>query len=342
MDTTLQYVPIMIVGFAASLGLTPISRQIAMRLGMVDRPNERKIHFDNRPLMGGLAIFIAFAGSLILFSPEQHIVELGAILAGAGFLALIGFLDDRHNLKIRTRLIAMVVAVGILIAAGIQVRLFNTPWLDIPITVVWVLAVTNAVNFNDNMDGLAAGLSAIGAGFFLLIAVLQGQILVSMLAAALFGSAVGFLSYNFNPASTFMGDMGALTLGFVLAVIGIKLEFGAHPINVTWMIPLFVLALPVFDINLVVITRLWERRSPGESGKDHTSHRLMSVGLSQRQTIIVLYAICILFGGLGLVISQSDADTGMVLGILGLVILAASFLLMIWVRERYQKSADTA
>ena len=123
------------------------------------------------------------------------------------------------------------------------------------------------------------------------------------------GSAVGFLIYNFNPASSFMGDMGALVLGFVLAVLGIKLKFGAQPPSVTWMVPLLVLALPLFDISLVVFTRIMEGRSPGQAGKDHTSHRLMSLGLSQRWTLFVLYGACLFFGTLGVLVSSRAAGS---------------------------------
>jgi UDP-GlcNAc:undecaprenyl-phosphate/decaprenyl-phosphate GlcNAc-1-phosphate transferase len=252
----MSFVPILVVGFAASLGLTPLSRRIAMRLGVVDKPNQRKIHQDHKPLMGGLAIGVAFALSLLLFSPPQHLRELGAILLGTAFLALVGLLDDRYDLGIRIRLVAMIIAALGLVVAGVQIQLFRTPFIDIPLTVLWVLTLTNATNFMDNMDGLTAGFTAIAAGFFVLIAFTQGLTLVSSLAAALMGSAVGFLIYNFNPSSIFMGDMGALVLGFVLAVLGIKLKF-TQPPNITWMVPLLVLALPLFDITLVVITRLF-------------------------------------------------------------------------------------
>src|SRR4029078_11439860 len=140
-------------------------------------------------------------------------------------------------------------------------------------------------------------------GFFMVIAFTQGLTLVSSLAAGLLGSAVGFLIYNFNPASVFMGDRGALVLGFVLAVLGIKLQFENQPPGITWMIPILVLALPIFDIFLVVITRISEGRSPGQAGKDHTSHRLMSIGFSQRQTVFILYGACFTFGLLGLIVS---------------------------------------
>jgi UDP-GlcNAc:undecaprenyl-phosphate GlcNAc-1-phosphate transferase len=336
----MQFVPILVVGFAASLGLTPVSRQIAMRLGVVDKPNQRKIHQDHKPLMGGLAIYLAFALSLILFSPPQHVVELGAVLAGSAFLALVGLLDDRYNLGIRIRLVAMIIAGLGLVAAGIRIEMFHNPLIDIPLTLLWVLTVTNAANFMDNMDGLTAGLSATAAAFFMLIALTQGLTLVSTLAAALLGSAVGFLIYNFNPSSIFMGDMGALVLGFVLAVLGIKLKFDQPP-DVTWMVPLFVLALPLFDIILVVTTRLLEGRSPAQAGKDHTSHRLMSMGLSQRQTIFVLYGACLLFGTLGLLVGASPHEVAVRLGIAGMALLGVLFAAMYWIRWRYQTQPKT-
>jgi UDP-GlcNAc:undecaprenyl-phosphate GlcNAc-1-phosphate transferase len=332
----MQFVPILVVGFAAALGLTPLSRQIAMRLGVVDKPNHRKIHQDHKPLMGGLAIYLAFAISLLLFSPPRYMVEIGAVLSSTAFLAVIGLADDRYNLGIRVRLVAMTVAALVVVAAGIQIRLFKVPLFDIPLTVLWILTIINAANFMDNMDGLTAGLSASAATFFMVIAFTQGLSLVSSLAAALLGSAVGFLIYNFNPSSIFMGDMGALVLGFILAILGIKLQFAEQPPGVTWMIPILVLALPIFDICLVVFTRLIEGRSPGESGKDHTSHRLMSVGFSQRQTIFILYGACILFGFLGLVVSAAPADIALRVGLVGLVLLGFLFLLMMWIRRKYQ------
>jgi len=335
----MQFVPILVVGFAASLGLTPLSRQIAMRLGVVDKPNQRKIHQDHKPLMGGLAIYLALALSLLLFSPPQHLRELGGILAGAAFLALVGLLDDRYNLGIRIRLVAMIVASLGLVAVGIQIQLFNNPLIDVPLTILWVVTIINATNFMDNMDGLTAGFSAVSAGFIMVIAFMQGLTLVSSLAAALMGSAIGFLIYNFNPSSIFMGDMGALVLGFILAVLGIKLKFNSPP-NATWMVPILALALPLFDISLVVVTRLLEGRSPAQAGKDHTSHRLMSIGFSQRQTIFILYGACFLFGTLGLLVSAAPLDIAFRLGVAGLTIMGTLFVVMMWVRWRYQKGSQ--
>ena len=342
MDASLQFIPIMIVGFGASLCLTPLTRQIAMRLGVTAAPNRRNIHSRHVPLMGGAAIYIAFALSALLFSPPDHLLELGAIVAGATLLALIGYLDDRRHLSPRIRLLVMTLAALIATLAGVQIRLTSSDVIDIALTLFWIVALINAVNWIDNMDGLAAGTAAIAAGFFLLLALTQGQILVSMLAAAIFGSAVGFLIYNFNPSSTFMGDMGAYTLGFVLAVLAIKLKFAAQPLNVTWMVPVFVLALPILDMNLAIFTRLLERRPLMLAAKDHISHRLLDLGLSQRKTLALLYLFSLAGGLIALVVSQADADAARLLGGGALLALLALFCALAFARWRRGPAADDA
>jgi UDP-GlcNAc:undecaprenyl-phosphate/decaprenyl-phosphate GlcNAc-1-phosphate transferase len=336
MPDIMQFVPILIVGFAGSLVLTPLSRQIAMRLGVVDKPNQRKIHLDHKPMMGGLAIYVALAAALMLFSPKQYIAEFGAVLVGAAFLALVGLLDDRYELSARVRLIAQIAAASGLVVMGIKMRFLGTEWVDVPMTVIWVVVMTNATNYLDNMDGQSAGMTAIAAFFYMLIAFSQGLTLVSSLAAAVLGSALGFLVYNFNPSSTFMGDMGALPLGFILAVLAIKLEFD-QAFSLRWLIPVFVLALPVFDVNLVTWTRVFEGRSPAEAGKDHSSHRLMSLGFSQRPTLVLIYGFCVLFGGLALLVSASPPDVALRLVVFGLLLLVGLAGLMVWLRQRYQK-----
>lgn len=337
MDATIQFVPMLIVGFALSLGLTPVSRHIAMRLGVVDKPAQRKIHQDHKPLMGGLAIYVGFALALLVFSPPQHIVEFGAIVCGAGVLSLTGLMDDRYNLSVRVRLFLMLLSAVVVAVVGIQIHFFGIPLLDFALTVFWLIALINALNFLDNMDGLSAGVAAIASFFFLIIAIANGQSLVSMLAAALFGSALGFLIYNFNPASTFMGDMGALVLGFVLAVLSIKLALADPPPDARWLAPIFVLGVPIFDINLVVWTRLWEGRSPAQAGKDHTSHRLMSLGLTQRQTLLIMYSLCALFGFLGLMITASPPTEALFFGGVGALMALVLSVAMVLIRQRVQK-----
>src|SRR5690606_13881126 len=336
MPDIMQFVPILIVGFAGSLALTPLSRQIAMRLGVVDKPNQRKIHLDHKPMMGGLAIYVALAAALLLFSPPRHIREFGAVLAGAAVLAVLGLIDDRYDLPWRTKLPVMVLAALGLVLTGIRANLSGIPLVDGTITVIWIVAITNATNYLDNMDGQSTGMTAIAAFFFMLIAFTQGLSLVSLLAAAVLGSALGFLVHNFNPSSTFMGDMGALPLGFILAVLAIKLEFEA-PFSLRWLIPVFVLALPVFDINLVTWTRILEGRSPAEAGKDHTSNRIMSLGFSQRGTLVLIYGACTLFGTIALLVSAAPASEALKLTIFGIVLLLALAVLMVWIRQRFQK-----
>jgi UDP-GlcNAc:undecaprenyl-phosphate GlcNAc-1-phosphate transferase len=341
MPEIMQFVPILIVGFAASLALTPLSRQLAMRLGVVDKPNQRKIHLDHRPMMGGLAIYLALAVALLLFSPPRHITAFAAVLAGAAILALLGLIDDRYDLSWRTKMPIMLLAALGIVLSGVKMRLTGSDVVDIPVTIFWIFAITNATNYLDNMDGQAAGMTAIAAFFFMLIAFSQGLSLVSLLAAAVLGSALGFLVYNFNPSSTFMGDMGALPLGFILAVLAIKLDFD-RTFSLRWLIPVFVLALPVFDVNLVTWTRIFEGRSPTQSGRDHTAHRLLSAGFSQRPTLLVIYAVCALFGIIALLLSQSPPDVGLKLAIFGLLLLALMAGLMIWLRQRYQQPPPSA
>src|SRR5215813_9625854 len=221
-----DFLPIIVVGFAASIGLTPLTRQLARRIGLVDKPNARKVHRTPIPLMGGLAIYLAFILALLMFSRwPNYLVEMGAIVLGATFLAAVGFVDDRLELSPRAKFAAEFIAAGTVLLAGIRIELFDSLLINLLLSTFWIVGIINAINFLDNMDGLAAGVSAIAALFLFLLSASQGQELVSSLSGALCGAAVGFLIYNFNPATTFMGDMGSLVLGFVLAVLAIKLRF---------------------------------------------------------------------------------------------------------------------
>lgn len=319
-----QFVPVMIAGFAAAAGFTPITRRLAFHYGVLDQPDSRRVHKTPTPLLGGLAIYGALVLALALFSPPFYLVEFGAILAGTTWLVLVGFVDDRSGMRPWVKMGGQLMAGIVLVAAGIHVRIFDSPVLNIGLTLFWIVGITNAMNFQDNMDGLAAGITAITSFFFLVMAVQQELSLVSTLAAALVGASVGFLLYNFSPASTFMGDMGSMVLGFLLAVLAIKLDFKV-PANrqiVTWMVPVVVLGLPIFDTTLVVFTRLRERRSPMQGGKDHTSHRLVGLGLSQRAAVLLLYSVCVLLGLTAVELSSADIDQGLGIG-LGLFVVAA-------------------
>jgi len=324
----MQFVPIMLAGFVGALLLTPLARRIAWRYNVVDQPSARKVHTSATPLMGGLAIYAGMALALLIFSPRAYLVETLAIGAGASWMALIGLIDDRQGMDFRIKFLAQVVAALVVILAGIKITLFHVPLLDGALTLIWIVALTNALNFLDNMDGLAAGLTGIAAAFFFILSAGEGQGLVSSLAAAITGAALGFLIFNFNPASIFMGDMGSQVLGFVLAILAIKLRFSTPPSISTWAVPVLVLGLPIFDISLVVFTRLREGRSPAQAGKDHTSHRLVQMGLSTRSAVLVLYGVCVLLGIDALIVSRSTPETALILvGATALLALAAFVLL---------------
>lgn len=334
-----QFFPVIVAGFAAAVGFTPITRRLAFYLGVIDQPSSRKVHQSPKPLLGGLAIYGALVLALVFFSPPFYLVEFGAILAGATWLALVGFVDDRDGMRPWVKMGGQVVAALVLIASGIHIHLFNNFLLDIALTLFWIIGIINAMNFQDNMDGLAAGITAIASIFFFIMALQEKLTLVSSLAGALAGASVGFLIYNFNPASTFMGDIGSMVLGFLLAVLGIKLKFhvpGDHQI-VTWMIPVVVLGLPIFDTALVVFTRLREKRSPMQGGKDHTSHRLVSLGLSHRSAVLILYAVCVGLGLTAVELSRADIHRGLLIGLALFVAAACAFVFLEIVYIRYKR-----
>lgn len=335
--------PMVMIGFAAALGLTPLTRQVAQRIGLVDAPSARKVHRSPVPLMGGLAIYLAFMLAILMFGTwPQHINELAAIVLGTTWLAIVGFLDDRLNLSPGIKFAAQFVAAVMTAAVGIRVDLFGQLPLDLALTFLWYIGIINAVNFLDNMDGLAAGVSAIAAFFLFVLSGLQGQELVSGLSAALCGAVIGFLVYNFNPATTFMGDMGSLVLGFLLAVLGLKLRFDTQIPIASWMIPVLVLGLPIFDTTLVVFTRLREGRSPLEAGKDHSSHRLLAMGLHPRLVVVTLYGACALFGIAAILISYAPVEVALTIGAGVAIIAGGSFVILEIARVRQRRAERRA
>jgi UDP-GlcNAc:undecaprenyl-phosphate GlcNAc-1-phosphate transferase len=268
--------------------------------------------------------------ALLAFGQRFRFDQFVSILLGATWVSFLGVWDDRWGLRPMLKLIGQVVAAIILIVTGVQVQFLPFDVLNWAITVVWVVGLTNAVNFLDNMDGLSGGIAAIASAFFLLLAVQSGQYLVGALSAALLGASVGFLVYNFNPASIFMGDTGSLFLGFMLAALGIKLRFPNNTDAVTWMVPVIVLGVPVFDTTLVVLSRLRRGLHPVTPGRDHTSHRLVRMGFTQREAVMALYLVGGMLGMLAVFITQADLVEAYLFG--GAVFLGAIY--GIWRMER--------
>lgn len=312
--------------------LVPLATKVAIKRDILDRPGGYKLQTDPVPYLGGLAIVLAFSAIVLIAAlirpPVSGFEELATILIGGAVLSLTGLLDDIKGLNPFLRLGVMIaVAVGV-ISTGVEVRLLDGGGpLDMALTLVWIVGLTNAFNLLDNMDGLSAGIATIGALSLAMIAAVNGQFLVGALAAALAGCAVGFLRHNFHPARVYMGDAGSLFLGFVLAVLAIKLRF-AGPRQVTAFVPLIVFALPILDTTLVTITRLIHGRNPLAGGRDHLSHRLQLLGLSVRPAVMTLYVAAAVLGWTGLIMSRLDWLTAWLLLALVVALLTGAGVLL--------------
>ena len=297
-----------------ALSGTPVMRMVAIRFGIVDQPAARKIHHNPVPLLGGAAIYIAFILVLFLFGDRRYINEVLGIFIGATIMSLMGVVDDQWGLGSYVKLGGQLLAAAILIYSGIQLSLWGG-WLDIAITMIWVVGITNAMNLLDNMDGLSGGIAMIAAVFFTLLAALSDQYLVGALAAALAGGCAGFLVYNWNPARIFMGDAGSLFLGFLLAAVGIKLRFPTNSDTVTWMIPILVMGVPVFDTTLVFLSRLRRGQNPLTTpGKDHISHRLAILTGSRREAVLICYLLAGALGLAAIFITQASIIEALIVG----------------------------
>ena len=312
---TTTFMLIFACALVMAVGGTPLVRRMALRLGVTDQPNARKIHVSPIPLLGGLAIYGAFIAALLLFGDRFRLNELISILVGASLMSFLGVWDDRRSLSPLLKLAGQFVAASILVVSGVYIGTFPWAWLNIALTLLWVVTVTNAMNLLDNMDGLSGGIGAIAAMFFLLLAAMNDQYLVGALSAALVGACLGFLVYNFNPASIFMGDAGALFLGFMLAAVAIKPRFPEGVQIVTWMVPVLILGLPLFDTALVIVSRLRRGYNPLTTpGKDHVSHRLVALGYTRREAVLICYLICAGLGVIALFVTQATIVEGYIVG----------------------------
>ncbi|MEA5466511.1 glycosyltransferase family 4 protein [Leptothoe sp. PORK10 BA2] len=295
--------------FGVVLAMVPLIRGVAIHGGHVDLPCDRKVHQIPMVRLGGLAIFVGtMAAALCLWrvggfsslSPSEHKEILVMLLGGSGYF-LLGFLDDLYTLSPKVRLVCQFAIASLVWSFGLRIDFITVPgigivhlaWLSLPITLLWIAGTVNAINWLDGLDGLASGVSAISTLITVGICLLMGEPSVALLAMCLVGSLCGFLIYNFNPACIFMGDGGSYFIGFMLAVISITgLVKGAMAVTT----PLMVLAVPIFDMALVIVSRLLRRKSPFEADKSHLHHRLLKVGLPHRLTVLFIYALSLWIG----------------------------------------------
>ncbi|MCP5094651.1 MAG: undecaprenyl/decaprenyl-phosphate alpha-N-acetylglucosaminyl 1-phosphate transferase [Chloroflexi bacterium] len=318
-------IAIFLIALTITLVGTPWVRKLAFALGFVDAPAKRKMHSTPMPLMGGLAIFGGAVVAVAIFTP-QFPESVTGVLVSLSIIALVGLLDDRYGLPAWAKLGGQFAAFLVLAFFDIRVTLPFPDVVDYVITFVWLAGITNAINFLDNMDGLSAGISGVSAAFILLLGMQNGQFLVAAMAAAVMGACLGFLRFNFKPAQIFMGDAGSMFLGFVLALLGLQLRFSDNVTFVTWMVPVFILGLPIFDMTLVVFSRLRRGVSPNTPGKDHTSHRLVARGFSQREAVLILYLVSGALGMIAIFITQATLVEGYMIG--GTVAMAAFYVIL--------------
>ncbi len=295
------------VGVAAAL-LSVIStfavRSFAVRYGHVARPKSDRWHKRPTAMLGGVAIFIATAAIYFLFVPLTR--DSLVVMGGSSFLFLVGLVDDLFNIRPYQKLIGQLIGAGILILAGLKLPITGFELVDIWITVFWVIGITNAINLLDNMDGLAAGISAIAAFSLALNFASNGLANELLLASALIGALVGFLVFNFNPASIFMGDCGSMFIGFLLSSSVLLNQVGGRSRGIVAIlaVPVLILFVPIFDTTFVTVLRkLWGRKA-SQGGRDHTSHRLVALGLSERSAVLMLYGFALVAGVLAVLVGQ--------------------------------------
>lgn len=311
------------VAFLIALILTPVVRSLAVKMGAVDVPKDnRRMHDHPIPRMGGLAIFFGFLLSTLIFVPLTE--QYRGMLLGAVIIVVLGIFDDIYALRALFKLVVQIIAALIAVFSGNLIEYIANPnifsanqywhfgWLAYPITVLWIVGMTNAVNLIDGLDGLSCGVSSISSLTLLVIALLVGEPSVALLVAALAGGCLGFLPYNLNPAKIFMGDTGSTFLGYVLAVISIQGLFKWYTM-ISFVVPFLLFGLPIFDTCFAFIRRIAHGQSPMHPDRGHVHHRLIDMGFSQKQAVAVLYVITAILGLSAVVLTTSGAVKAMLL-----------------------------
>lgn len=319
---------------AGAAALAPLAIRLARHLGLIDRPASHKFHRHPTPYLGGLAIAGSVLAIVVAGSFSERVrVETVAIVLGAAAVSAIGLIDDWRTVRPLLRLAVQSLAALGLWMAGIRLGPTDVMVLDLLVTVLAVVTITNAVNLLDNMDGLSTGTVAIVAFFSFVAASWEGQYLVATMAIVLSGACLGFLPYNFSPARIFLGDAGTLFMGFLVAAILIKVDLAGYPLVTRLAVPILILAVPLFDTALVVVSRARGGRPIFRGGTDHSSHRLVALGTSPRQAAIVTYGASILSGSLALALLRVDRPA-FTWGVVGASVVGG--LLLVWLLERVE------
>ena len=306
----------LVVALIISFLTSPVVKSFSYKVGAIDVPKDgRRMHKEPIPRLGGLAIFIGFIVSILLFAEITK--QMQGILLGAVIIVVLGVVDDITPLPAMLKFVIQIVAALVPTLHGVLIHVISNPnlfspnpyWnmgmLSIPITVLWIVAITNSVNLIDGLDGLAVGVSAISATTVLVIAIVVSESQVAIVMAALVGACVGFMPYNLNPAKMFMGDTGATFLGYILATMSIQGLFKFYAV-VSFAVPFLILGLPIFDTSFAFIRRIAHGQSPMRPDRGHIHHRLIDMGLSQKQAVATLYVISAILGLSAVMLTTSN------------------------------------
>ncbi len=338
------------VAFLISFAATPMVISLAHRINAIDVPKDaRRVHKKPTPLIGGLAIFYGFVVSVLCFANLDR--ETAGILIGCVIIVTVGIIDDITDMKAIIKLLCQILAAAVVVYSGVRIEHFANPfsawigppyivlnfWVSVTITVFWIVGVCNAVNLIDGLDGLAVGVSSIASLCMLAMTLITNNLEVAIITAAVAGAGFGFLPYNFNPAKIFMGDTGALFLGFILSCISVQ-GFLKLSAIISFAIPILVLGLPIFDTIFSIFRRILTGHSPMSPDRGHLHHRLLDMGFSQKQTVAILYTLTTILCLTAVVISLRGYTRGIFLIVSVMVILLASLKLMSGLRDPSQNS----
>lgn len=325
----LLYIAAFASAFAITLVATPLAKKISEKVGAIDYPKARGMHNKPMPRMGGIAIVLGFMVTVLVlyrYDTTMELKQFAGFVVGAIIIVVLGMLDDIKNLSAKLKFCVQIVAALIVIFSGTKINLVMWPvttylqTFSVPITLIWIVGVTNAVNLIDGLDGLAAGVSSIASLCLMVLCIMTGTSTAVMLTAALAGACLGFLPRNFNPAEIFMGDSGSTFLGFVLGVTSILGVFKGYAI-LALIVSMLCLGLPVFDTIFAMLRRIAKHKPIMEADRGHLHHRLIDKGFSQKQAVLILYGISLFCGLLAIFISFKDSRT-IVVVILTVIVLS--------------------
>lgn len=293
--------------------LTPPTRVLAFKIGAIDIPrDDRRMHSKPMPRIGGLAIYAAFTITTVIFC--QPTGELISIWFGGLILVILGILDDIYTLPTIVKFIFQLAVAFIAISQGVvisQINFFGRfivfGMFEIPITVLWIVGLTNAINLIDGLDGLACGVSAICSGCLMMVALIVGEFSAALMIAILMGSCLGFLPFNSNPAHIFMGDTGALFLGYTMAILSVQGVFKLSTV-ISFIIPVSIFALPIFDTAFAILRRIIRGKNPFSADRGHLHHKLVDMGFTHKQSVNILYAVCGLLGISAIVFTEAMSN----------------------------------